>query len=89
MSEAEVRKIAKGRVWNGKDALAHGLVDCLGGLQDAIELAKTEAGLSLEVSLGSLFAGCLMLLLLRACFLVLQRKTEQGATSKPVCNVVF
>ncbi|BDA45901.1 Protease 4 [Coccomyxa sp. Obi] len=48
MSEAEVRKIAKGRVWNGKDALAHGLVDCLGGLQDAIELAKTEAGLPLE-----------------------------------------
>ena len=50
MSEAQVRKIAKGRVWNGKDALAHGLVDCLGGLQDAIALAKTEAGLPLEVS---------------------------------------
>ncbi len=49
MSEGEVRKIAKGRLWNGKDALAHGLVDCLGGLQDAVELAKTEAGLSLEV----------------------------------------
>lgn len=49
MSEAQVRQIAKGRVWNGKDALAHGLVDCLGGLQDAIALAKQEAGLPLEV----------------------------------------
>jgi len=51
MSEAEVRKIAKGRVWSGKDALAHGLVDCLGGLQDAITLAKQQAGLPLDVSI--------------------------------------
>lgn len=50
MSETEVRKIAKGRVWSGKDALAHGLVDCMGGLQDAITLAKQEAGLPLDVS---------------------------------------
>lgn len=49
MSEAAVRELARGRVWTGKDALARGLVDCLGGLQDAIQLAKQEAGLPLEV----------------------------------------
>ncbi len=43
-----VRQVAKGRVWTGEDALAHGLVDALGGLQDAVRLAKQEAGLPLE-----------------------------------------
>ncbi|KAK9826094.1 hypothetical protein WJX81_001749 [Elliptochloris bilobata] len=43
-----VRRVAKGRVWTGEDALAHGLVDALGGLQDALRLAKQEAGLPLE-----------------------------------------
>ena len=52
-SEEDVRKVAKGRVWSGKDALALGLVDCLGGLEQAIEIAKQEAGLPLEV--GSCF----------------------------------
>lgn len=51
MSEAAVRRLARGRVWTGKDALAQGLVDCLGGLEDAIQLAKHEAGLPLEVLL--------------------------------------
>ncbi len=53
LSEAQVRKLAKGRVWTGKDALAHGLVDALGGLQHAIDLAKHEAGLPLEVGAGT------------------------------------
>ena len=50
MSEADVRKVAKGRAWTGHDALRHGLVDALGGLQEALALAKQEAGLPLEVS---------------------------------------
>ena len=50
MSEAAVRKVAKGRAWTGHDALRHGLVDALGGLQEALALAKQEAGLPLEVS---------------------------------------
>jgi len=43
-----VRRVARGRVWTGEDALAHGLVDALGGLQDALRIAKQEAGLPLE-----------------------------------------
>ena len=45
--------MAKGRVWTGEDALAHGLVDALGGLQDALRLAKQEAGLPLQARRGS------------------------------------
>ena len=46
LSLQEVHKIAKGRIWSGEDALQRGLVDKLGGLQDAVQLAKQEAGLS-------------------------------------------
>lgn len=42
---AEVRKVARGRVWTGQDALELGLVDKLGGLRDAIAAAKQRAGL--------------------------------------------
>lgn len=48
MTVEEVRKVAKGRVWTGRQALQLGLVDELGGLQDAILLAKAEAGLPTE-----------------------------------------
>ena len=37
--------VARGRVWAGKDALHHGLVDRLGGYDDAIELAAELAEL--------------------------------------------
>jgi protease-4 len=40
-----VRSIAEGRVWAGEDALALGLVDELGDLQDAITHAAELAGL--------------------------------------------
>ncbi len=46
MSREQVEKVARGRVWTGEQALALGLVDQLGGLQTAIDLAKKEAGLS-------------------------------------------
>ena len=45
---AEVAKVAKGRVWTGEQALGLGLVDKLGGLAQALALAKQEAGLPLE-----------------------------------------
>lgn len=45
MSEAEVDEIAQGRVWTGSDAYELGLVDNLGGIQDAIEEASRLAGL--------------------------------------------
>jgi protease-4 len=40
-----LRDVARGRVWTGADALAHGLVDRLGGLEDAVGVACERAGL--------------------------------------------
>ncbi|DBA72260.1 TPA: hypothetical protein ACH3X2_010646 [Trebouxia sp. C0005] len=48
MTLSETRQVAKGRVWTGEAALQHGLVDQLGGLTDAVHLAKQQAGLSQE-----------------------------------------
>ena len=45
MTKEEVDKIGQGRIWIGADALEIGLVDELGGLEDAIELAAELAGL--------------------------------------------
>jgi protease IV len=42
----EIRKLADGRIYSGEQAKALGLVDSVGYLDDAIELAKREAGLS-------------------------------------------
>ncbi len=41
----QIDKIARGRVWVGSDALEIGLVDKLGGLEDAIEAAAAKAEL--------------------------------------------
>jgi len=38
--------IALGRVWTGDKAHMHGLVDVIGGLHDAIDIAKESAGIS-------------------------------------------
>ena len=45
MEQAEVDRVAQGKVWTGIDALNHGLVDALGGLEDAIEAAAELAEL--------------------------------------------
>jgi protease-4 len=37
--------VAQGRVWTGKQAREHGLVDALGGLDAAVDLAKQRAGI--------------------------------------------
>ncbi len=42
---AEIENIARGRVWTGSDALGIGLVDELGGLRDAMRIARKRAGL--------------------------------------------
>lgn len=54
MSREAVDQIAQGRVWTGQDALGIGLVDELGGLDRAIELAAEAAELDQgrPVSLG-------------------------------------
>ena len=41
----EIEKIAQGRIWSGVAAKENGLVDELGGLAKAIEIAKSEAGI--------------------------------------------
>jgi len=43
-SADEIRSVAEGRVWTGKDALARGLVDKLGGFDVALEEARARAG---------------------------------------------
>ena len=45
LTSAEVESIAQGRVWSGKQALNVGLVDHLGGLQDAIIAAAKAANI--------------------------------------------
>jgi protease IV len=46
MTQEEVEEVAKGRVWSGEDAKAHGLVDELGGSAVALRLAKEAARLA-------------------------------------------
>jgi protease IV len=42
----DLRAVARGRVWTGADAAERGLVDELGGLERAVELAATRAGIA-------------------------------------------
>jgi protease IV len=43
MTREEVEAVAKGRVWSGEDAKAHGLIDELGGYAVALRLAREAA----------------------------------------------
>jgi protease-4 len=43
LTMAQVERLARGRVWTGTDALSMGLVDKIGGLNDAIAFAAKEA----------------------------------------------
>jgi protease-4 len=40
-----VEKLAGGRVWSGQQALDNGLIDAIGGLRDAIEVARQLGGI--------------------------------------------
>eukprot|EP01112_Ceratiomyxa_fruticulosa_P022834 TRINITY_DN8495_c0_g1_i2.p1 TRINITY_DN8495_c0_g1~~TRINITY_DN8495_c0_g1_i2.p1 ORF type:complete len:653 (+),score=110.33 TRINITY_DN8495_c0_g1_i2:326-2284(+) len=50
LSRNQVEDIAKGRVWLGSQALDFGLVDKLGGLDDAIREAQQLSGIPLNVT---------------------------------------
>lgn len=50
MTKAEVNNIGRGRVWTGLQAKEIGLVDELGGLSKALEIAKERAGIPQEES---------------------------------------
>jgi len=45
IEESKVREIADGRIFSGEQAMELGLVDRLGGLQDAIEIAAEMVGI--------------------------------------------
>lgn len=45
MKVSKVKEIAQGRVWSGYDGIENGLVDVLGGLDDAVKIAVTKANL--------------------------------------------
>ncbi len=48
MNKDQVRGLADGRIFSGEQAKVAGLVDELGGLEDAIALAQSKAGLEGE-----------------------------------------
>ncbi len=45
LTVAEVERVARGRVWTGREAVEHGLVDEIGGLPEALRHAAALAGL--------------------------------------------
>ena len=51
MDPDRVHELAQGRAWTGREAEAVGLVDELGGLQDALDLAATLGGLGSDAPL--------------------------------------
>jgi protease-4 len=50
-SPEAVHAVARGRVWTGRQALEHGLVDELGGLEEAVAAARELAGLEPDAEL--------------------------------------
>ncbi len=48
MTFEEAEQLAHGRVWTGRQAAANGLVDEVGGLDRAVEVAKELAGIAAE-----------------------------------------
>jgi protease-4 len=53
MPVERMHELARGRVWTGADAAANGLVDELGGMADAAEIARRRAGLPADAVLRS------------------------------------
>lgn len=45
MDQAEIKRVAGGRVWSGTQAIDKGLVDVLGSFEDAVDIAAGEANL--------------------------------------------
>jgi protease-4 len=52
MKPETVDKVAGGRVWTGKQALEHGLVDELGGLHEALNKARQLANIPMDSPIG-------------------------------------
>ncbi|MDO4462202.1 MAG: signal peptide peptidase SppA [Bacteroidia bacterium] len=52
-SKEHIDSIGQGRVWAGRDAIAIGLVDEIGSLDDAIAMAKAKVGIEGEANIVS------------------------------------
>jgi protease-4 len=52
LSVEEVDAIGRGRIWTGRQAKENGLIDEIGGLSEAVALAKEKAGLADEKKVG-------------------------------------
>jgi protease-4 len=48
MQVTELEPLAHGRVWSGKDALERKLIDRIGGLADAVDEARQQAGVAAD-----------------------------------------
>jgi protease-4 len=46
LTKEQVRSVAAGRVWTGTEAMANGLVDLLGGFDEAVKIAVEKAGVA-------------------------------------------
>jgi protease-4 len=53
LPQDRIHELARGRVWTGADAKDNGLVDELGGLELAFELARKKAGLAADAPVRS------------------------------------
>jgi protease-4 len=53
LSKEKAHDLARGRVWTGADAARAGLVDALGGLEDALALSRKKAGLAADAPVRS------------------------------------
>jgi protease-4 len=51
MSQADIKKVASGRVWTGSQAIERGLVDKLGTFDDAVQIAAESAGIGTDYKL--------------------------------------
>jgi protease IV len=52
MDVEALKKVASGRVWSGEQAKQRGLVDVLGGYNDAIKIAAEKAGIADDYKVG-------------------------------------
>lgn len=73
----EIHAVAQGRVWTGAQALEVGLVDKLGGLEDAVDVAKERAKIGKEQEVA-----LVILPERKGVFQTLMERQEEGVESR-------
>jgi protease-4 len=51
VTQADIKKVASGRVWTGEQARQNGLVDVEGGFEEAVKIAAAKAGIGEDYKL--------------------------------------